>query len=146
MAPVFFTTSNIDVALTKIRDGQPAEYTGQHRDLFEFHRLLLITAGVSADLKMPDRRRVERRHCFLRAEILVPGHAAVPCLIKDVSTDGAGLILGEPLPLPEEIDLHVWRKVAIPVVVKWRWALAVGVEFRAKRRQADLVFRRHVRT
>ena len=138
MAQMFFTTANLDVALTKVRDGYPTEYTGRHRDLFEFHRLLLITAGVSADVRIPERRRVNRRHCFLRAEISIPERPSVPCLIKDVSTDGAGLILGEPLPLPEEIDLHVWKRVALPVVIKWRKALAVGVEFRVRQRRADL--------
>ena len=87
---------------------------------------------------MPERRRVDRRHCFLRAEICVPGRLVVPCLIKDVSTDGAGLILGEPLPLPEEIDLHVWKRIAVPVVVRWRKALTLGVEFRVRQRSADL--------
>ncbi|HWG05298.1 MAG TPA: PilZ domain-containing protein [Beijerinckiaceae bacterium] len=138
MAPAYFTTANLDLALTKVRDGCPTEYTGRHRDLFEFHRLLLITAGVTADLRMPERRRVSRRHCFLRAEVCVPGRLSVPCLIKDVSTDGAGLILGEPLPLPEEVDLHVWKKIAVPVVVRWRKALSLGVEFRVRQRRSDL--------
>jgi hypothetical protein len=138
VAPAYFTTANLDLALTKVRDGCPTEYTGQHRDHFEFHRLLLITAGVAADVRVPERRRVARKHCFLRAEICVRGRFAVPCLIKDVSTDGAGLILGEPLPLPEEVDLHVWKKIAVPVVVRWRKALSIGVEFRVRQRRSDL--------
>ena len=138
MAQTFFTTTNLDVALTKVRDGHPTEYTGQHRDLFEFHRLLLITSGISSDVKVLERRRVNRRHCFLRAEISVPGRPTIPCLIKDVSTDGAGLILSEPLPMPEQIDLHVWKKIAIPVVVRWRKTLTLGVEFRVRQRRADL--------
>jgi hypothetical protein len=139
VAQTFFSTGNLDVALTKVRDGHPTEYTGRHQDLFEFHRLLLITAGVSADVRVPERRRVNRRHCFLRAEVCVPGCAeTVPCLIKDVSTDGAGLILGEPLPLPEEVDLYVWKKIAIPAIVRWRKALTMGVEFRVRQRRADL--------
>lgn len=138
MAQTFFSTANLDVALTKVRDGCPTEYTGQHRELFEFHRLLLVTAGDATEFRIPERRRVNRRHLFLKAEIGVSGRGVVPCLIRDVSTDGAGLILGEPLPLPEEIDLHVWKKIAVPVVVRWRQALTVGVEFQIRQRSADL--------
>ena len=141
MTQTSFTTADLDIALTKVRDGCPTEYTGRYQELFEFHRLLLVTAGDSADSKMCERRRIDRRHCFLRAEICVPGRLVVPCLIKDVSTDGAGLILGKPLPLPEEIDLHVWKRIAVPVVVKWRKALMLGVEFRVRQRSADLALK-----
>jgi hypothetical protein len=138
VAQAHFTTANLDIALTKVRDGCPIEYTGRYQDIFEFHRLLLITAGASAEARIPERRRVGRRHCFLRAEICVPGQLVVPCLVKDVSTNGAGLILGDPLPLPEEIDLHIWKKIAVPVVIKWRKALTLGVEFLVEQRSADL--------
>lgn len=138
MAQTCFTTANLDIALTKVRDGWPIEYTGKHRELFEFHRLLLVAGGDPADARIPERRRVDRRHCFLRAEICIPGRLVLPCLIKDVSTDGAGLILGESLPLPDEVDLHVWKKIAVPVVVKWHKALTLGVEFRVRQRSGDL--------
>lgn len=138
MAQTCFTTANLDIALTKVRDGCPTEYTGRHQDVFQFHRLLLVAAGDPEDVRIPGRRRIARRHCFLRAEIFVPGWPVVPCLIRDVSTDGAGLILGKPLALPEQIDLHILEKIAVPVEVKWRKALTLGVEFRVRQRAADL--------
>jgi hypothetical protein len=139
VAQTCFTTANLDIALTKVRDGCPTEYTGRHQDLFQFHRLLLVAAGDPGDVQIPRRRRIDRSHCFLRAEIYVLGRPVVSCLIKDVSTDGAGLILGEPLALPEQIDLHVRKTIAVPVVVKWRKALTLGVEFRVRQRSADLM-------
>ena len=139
MAQTCFSTANLDIALTKVRDGCPTEYTGRHQDLFQFHRLLLVAAGDSGDVRMPRRRRTDRSHCFLRAEIHVPGRPVVSCLIKDVSSDGAGLILGEPVALPEQVDLHVRRTIVVPVVVKWRQALTLGVEFRVRQRSADLM-------
>jgi hypothetical protein len=138
VAQTCFTTANLDIALTKVRDGCPAEYTGRYQDLFQFHRLLLVAAGDPGDVRIPGRRRIARRHCFLRAEIFIPGWPVVPCLIRDVSTDGAGLILGEPLALPEQIDLHILEKIAVPVEVKWCKALTLGVEFRVRQRAADL--------
>jgi hypothetical protein len=42
---------------------------------------------------MQNRRRFPRTKCFKGAKILSHNHAAVPCIVRDISVEGAGLQL-----------------------------------------------------
>jgi hypothetical protein len=79
---------------------------------------------------MPERRCHPRTKVFKGAKLILPGRAAVSCIVRDLSTGGAGLQLTSTSDLPAEFDLafdtgHMVRKCR----VAWRTQTNVGVAF-----------------
>ena len=74
---------------------------------------------------MIERRRFPRNKCFKGAKLIAPGHARVPCIVRDLSAAGAGLQLLGSADLPDEFELcfetgqrfrqcrMVWRNVTL---------------------------------
>jgi|SRR5580698_9299453 hypothetical protein len=81
-------------------------------------------------LVMQDRRRFPRTRCFKGAKILSHNHAAVPCIVRDISAEGAGLQLSGSVALPAEFDLclDTGRRMR-QCRVMWRAANEAGIWF-----------------
>ncbi len=79
---------------------------------------------------MNNRRRFPRTNCFKGAKILSPGQAAIACVVRNVSAEGAGLQLRGANDLPSEFDLcfDTGRRVR-QYRVMWRTSGEAGVWF-----------------
>lgn len=79
---------------------------------------------------MQDRRRFPRTKCFKGAKILTPGAAAIACIVRDVSAEGAGLKLSGGIDLPTEFDLcfDTGRRMR-QCRVMWRKSDEAGIWF-----------------
>jgi hypothetical protein len=79
---------------------------------------------------MPERRCVPRTKVFKGAKLVVPGRAAVSCIVRDLSTHGAGLQLASASDLPAEFDLafNTGQKVR-RCRIAWHNLTNVGVSF-----------------
>jgi len=74
---------------------------------------------------MKERRRFPRTRVFKGAKLIVPGQTKIPCIVRDLSAQGAGLQLRTSVDLAEEFDLcfdtgqrirqcrMVWRSVTL---------------------------------
>jgi hypothetical protein len=54
---------------------------------------------------MEDRRRFPRTKCFKGAKIKASGQSAIPCIVRNVSAEGARVELPFSTVLPHEFDL-----------------------------------------
>ncbi len=76
------------------------------------------------------RRKLPRQACVIEARVLMPGRAAVPCKIRDVTPDGARLVAKQPIFGADKILLltpalaEVWA-----AEVRWRRGAALGIKF-----------------
>ena len=79
---------------------------------------------------MQDRRRFPRARCFKGAKILSPAQAAVACIVRNVSAEGAGLQLSGSVVLPATFDLcfDTGRRMR-QCRVMWRRAGEAGIWF-----------------
>ncbi len=79
---------------------------------------------------MPERRCVPRTKVFKGAKVVVPGRAAVNCIVRDLSPHGAGLQLASAADLPAEFDLafNTGQKPR-RCRLAWRNLTNVGVSF-----------------
>lgn len=79
---------------------------------------------------MQDRRRFPRTKCFKGAKIQAPGQAAVPCIVRNVSAEGAGLQLAGSVTIPDHFDLcfDTGRRVR-QCRVMWRTSVEAGIWF-----------------
>lgn len=79
---------------------------------------------------MIERRRFPRSRVFKGAKLIAPGRAKVPCTVRDLSAQGAGLQLLGSADLPEEFDLCFDTGQRIRQCRKvWRNVTLVGVSF-----------------
>lgn len=80
---------------------------------------------------MAERRRSKRQKSFLRGSICFANrHGAMPCMIRDLSEQGAHIIFSEAVSLPEKIELHIPQKgKAFEARVQWRHGDELGLAF-----------------
>jgi len=80
---------------------------------------------------MNERRQSPRRKSLLRGCIYFNNRrSAFDCLIRDISTTGARLILSETINVPDIVDLYVAQKdETVRAHVQWRRGDQVGVAF-----------------
>jgi len=78
---------------------------------------------------MPERRRFPRTRVFKGAKVILPGRAAVSCIVRDLSTHGAGLQLASSADLPAEFDLAFDTGYRRKCRFVWRSLTNVGVSF-----------------
>ncbi len=80
---------------------------------------------------MQEERRAERAKSLLRARIIYNHRlSTIDCVVKNISTSGAKLALGEAMTVPSEFDLDIPQKGKIyHARMIWRDANAIGVEF-----------------
>jgi len=79
---------------------------------------------------MRERRRFPRTKVFKSAELILPGHSTISCIVRDLGNPGACLHLPSTVELPVEFDLsfdtgHTLRKCRIA----WQTLTNVGVSF-----------------
>jgi len=80
---------------------------------------------------MAERRRSKRQKSFLRGAICFANrHGAMPCMIRDLSDQGAHIIFSEAVSLPEKVELHIPQKrKAFQARVQWRHGDELGLAF-----------------
>lgn len=76
-------------------------------------------------------RRSQRRMKMLKAgKVLLPDFVAVPCTVRDISSDGARLEFEGPVCLPDAFHLRlVAADLEIPATVAWQRRLEAGIRF-----------------
>lgn len=77
---------------------------------------------------MKERRRSLRRKCRLRGRVCFSRGNSLPCLIRDISYEGARIDLRESIDVPDVIDLHIpSRKTMMHAIVRWQHGNRIGV-------------------
>jgi len=79
-----------------------------------------------------NERRASRRHkSFLRGIVYFDKRRSeMACLIRDLSEDGARIILSETVAIPDMIELHIpQRELTVPARMQWRRADEIGLAF-----------------
>jgi hypothetical protein len=75
-----------------------------------------------------DNRRAHRRRTLKQARVVLSDSTVVDCKLRDVSDDGAHLVFGAPISLPETFRLYnVSDKLIAPAELKWQRGLEAGV-------------------
>ncbi len=87
---------------------------------------------------MPEVRRAERVKSFLRAQIIFNHRmSTIECVVKNISSQGAKIALGDSLSVPSEFELYIPQKGrSYRARLAWRDATAIGVEFITAEAQA----------
>ena len=82
-------------------------------------------------MMMVEARRAERVRSFLKARIVFNNHnTTIECTIKNISTSGAKIEIGNAMSIPETFDLEIPQKGrSHRARLSWRNATAIGVEF-----------------
>jgi hypothetical protein len=77
------------------------------------------------------RRRVVRQKSFLRGCIYFNGRrASVDCLIRDISPQGARILISSSVNIPDTVELHIPQKAqTLPARVEWRNNEDIGLVF-----------------
>ena len=79
-----------------------------------------------------DERRASRRHkSFLRGVVYFDKRRSeMACLIRDLSDDGARIILSQTVAIPDMIELHIpQRELTLSAHMQWRRADEIGLAF-----------------
>jgi hypothetical protein len=80
---------------------------------------------------MKERRHSARKRSFLQGRVYYNHRrASIDCLVRDISEEGAKLVFGEPVGIPDVIELYLPGKEELHrVVVQWRKGTEIGVDF-----------------
>ncbi len=80
---------------------------------------------------IPERRREPRRRALLGANLTVPSTAFVTaCTVRDITGDGARIVVGETIPLPDTFDLAITQQsTSRQATLIWRSGDRAGVSF-----------------
>ena len=92
------------------------------------------------EANISERRTAPRQKAFLRGKLYYSNRLNVAdCLIRDMSDQGARVIVSDALALPDELELHVLQKDQNCLVrVVWRRGQEMGLAFvRAVQSQPD---------
>lgn len=78
-----------------------------------------------------EQRRQPRLRVFLKGRIhFNNGASSIDCLVRDMSSTGARLLLSETATLPEKFDLHIPQKDrTYRAQLRWRREDGIGVTF-----------------
>ena len=79
---------------------------------------------------MQDRRRFPRTNCYKGAKIMPAGLAAVPCIVRNVSAEGAAIQFAGSAAVPDAFDLcfDTGRRVQ-QCRIMWRTSGSAGIWF-----------------
>jgi hypothetical protein len=82
-------------------------------------------------MEYDDRRRYPRRAMMRQASLFVTPKEEVPCIILNISKDGAMLALQEELTLPKRFVLDLSGNIVVRRVCELAWqdGLHAGVKF-----------------
>lgn len=80
---------------------------------------------------MSERRRSVRQKTFLRGSITFDGgRMSADCIIRDMTAEGARLILSDVINIPDVVRLDIpLKSMTVNARVKWRRGAALGVTF-----------------
>lgn len=78
---------------------------------------------------MTENRREPRKRTFLKGRIVFnSGKSSMDCLVRDISTSGARIVLDETMVLPERFSLEIPQKDTVfRAKLQWRHEDGVGV-------------------
>jgi hypothetical protein len=83
-----------------------------------------------AGLIEPDKRRARRKRTLKEGKVLLSDWTAIDCTIRDLTSEGARIVLGDATSLPQEFRLvMVATSTMKPVRLLWQRGLAAGVGF-----------------
>ena len=78
-----------------------------------------------------DRRQAKRKRVLKGARILIPALGiSVDCAVRDLSEDGACLILTAPVGVTDSFELALYDGTIRQCTVVWRTSRRLGVSFR----------------
>jgi hypothetical protein len=79
-----------------------------------------------------ERRTYPRRELELTSRVYFePGNRTVECVIRNLSADGARIVLADPTILPTNVALFVEPGACRNARVRWRIGLEAGLQFTA---------------
>ncbi|MDD7908929.1 PilZ domain-containing protein [Pseudovibrio exalbescens] len=86
---------------------------------------------TNAEMPEDERRRSRRRRTLKEGRVVFNDHSVViDCTIRDLSDEGARLLLETTQDIPDEFFLYiVQHRQRAKVEVRWRTGDAMGVEF-----------------
>ncbi|MGA3311155.1 MAG: PilZ domain-containing protein [Xanthobacteraceae bacterium] len=86
-----------------------------------------------AGRKMGERRESRRQKSFLRGFVYFDKRRGVTsCLVRDISDEGARIILSETVAIPDVVNLHIpQREQTLRARVQWRRRDEIGLAFTA---------------
>jgi hypothetical protein len=86
--------------------------------------------AAGAGLIEPDKRRARRQRTLKEGKVLLSDWTAIDCTIRDLTAEGARIVLGGATSLPQEFRLvTVATSTMMPVTLLWQRGLAAGVRF-----------------
>jgi hypothetical protein len=80
---------------------------------------------------MSEHRRETRQRVFLKGRIVFNnGSSSFDCLVRDMSSSGARLVMSDATTLPEAFDLYIPQKDrTYRAILRWRREDGIGVTF-----------------
>lgn len=80
---------------------------------------------------MSEHRREARQRVFLKGRIVFNnGSSSFDCLVRDMSSAGARLVMSDATTLPEAFDLYIPQKDrTYRAILRWRREDGIGVTF-----------------
>jgi hypothetical protein len=79
----------------------------------------------------PDKRDSDRVRAFLRAQIIFNNRmSTIDCIIKNISSTGARVALGDSFAVPAEFDIYIpQRNCSHHAKLVWRDKDSIGIDF-----------------
>src|SRR6516164_9005389 len=80
---------------------------------------------------MEERRRSTREPTYLHGVIyFYNGRESLSCVIRDISYEGARIVIFDTIKLPDEVELHIpERNRLMHATVRWRHGKKIGLSF-----------------
>src|ERR1700729_4202850 len=80
---------------------------------------------------MNERRASRRQKSFLRGVVYFhKRRSEMACMVRDLSEDGARIVLSQTIPIPDVIELQIpQRDEMVAARVQWRRADEIGLAF-----------------
>jgi hypothetical protein len=80
---------------------------------------------------MDERRTSRRQKSFLRGVVYFnKRRTEMACMVRDLSEDGARIVLSQTIPIPDVIELQIpQREEMVAARVQWRRADEIGLAF-----------------
>jgi PilZ domain len=80
---------------------------------------------------MDERRTSRRQKSFLRGVVYFnKRRTELACMVRDLSEDGARIVLSQTIPIPDVIELQIpQREEMVAARVQWRRADEIGLAF-----------------
>lgn len=113
---------------------RPGSAMAKDKDLLS-KRLASIKTAKPVDWTPPPakerpKRAEERKPAFRFARVILPDRSEIRCIIKDVTSKGAKIVLEGQNPLPKRVRLRVEQTgQTVNAAVVWQKELEVGLAF-----------------